>query len=64
VKVGDLVRMNAEYHTDLCGIVIDVDATIEAKKVIRVLFSNPNISRLHSRFWRRQEIFEVISEAK
>jgi len=56
--------MNTEYHTDLCGIVIDVDATIEAKKVIRVLFSNPNISRLHSRFWRRQEIFEVISEAK
>jgi len=61
MKVGDLVRMNTAYHTDVCGLVVDADYE---NKLIRVFFNNPNISRLQSGVWRRQEIFEVISEAK
>ena len=61
MKVGDLVRMNTAYHTDVCGIVVDAD---NENKVIKVLFNNPNISRLQAGVWRRQEIFEVINEAK
>ena len=61
MKVGDLVRMNTAYHTDVCGIVVDAD---NENKVIKVLFNNPNISRLQAGVWRRQEIFEVVSEAK
>lgn len=60
MKVGDLVRMNTTLHTDVCGIVVEAD---NKNKVIRVLFNNPNISRLQAGVWRRQEIFEVISEA-
>ena len=61
MKVGDLVRMNTTLHTDVCGIVIDTD---NENNVVRVFFNNPNISRLQDSVWRRQEIFEVISEAK
>lgn len=63
MKKGDLVRMNTTYHTDVCGIVLDAD---NENKVIRVLFINPNIfgARLQAGAWRRQEIFEVINEAK
>lgn len=61
MKVGDLVRMNTTLHTDVCGIVVEAD---NKNKVIRVLFNNPNISRLQAGVWRRQEIFEVISELK
>ena len=61
MKVGDLVRMNTTFHTDVCGIVVEAD---NKNKVIRVLFNNPNISRLQAGVWRRQEIFEVINEAK
>ena len=61
MKVGDLVRMNTAFHGVVCGIVVDAD---NENEVIRVLFNNPNISRLQAGVWRRQKLFEVISEAK
>lgn len=66
MKKGDLVKMNAIRGVPLrygnaYGIVVDVD---NISKAIKVLFSNPNISRLQADVWRTQEDFKVISEAK